>query len=59
MTNIGMKSTLQDLIYPVCERIYSDESVCIHHKVLMGSTADMDEIAMAIEKIYNNVDELL
>jgi len=44
---------------PICERIYSDESVCIHHKVLMGSTADMDEIALAIEKIYNNVDELL
>lgn len=46
-------------ILPVCKRIYSEESVCIHHKVLMGSTADMDEIAKAIEKIYNNVDELL
>ena len=46
-------------VLPVCERIFSEESVCIHHKVLMGNKADMDEIARAIEKIYNNVDELL
>ena len=46
-------------VLPVCERIFSEESVCIHHKVLMGNKADMDEITLAIEKIYNNVDELL
>ena len=43
---------------PVCTRIYSEESVCIHHKVLMGNKADMDVIAQAITKIYNNVEEL-
>ena len=46
-------------VLPVCERIFSEESVCIHHKILMGNKADMDEITLAIEKIYNNVDELL
>lgn len=44
---------------PVCERIFAEESVCIHHKVLMGSKADMEEIASAIIKIRDNVDELL
>ena len=44
---------------PVCERIFAEESVCIHHKVLMGSKADMEEIARAIIKIRDNVDELL
>ena len=43
---------------PVSERIYFEESICIHHKILMGSKADMDQIAEAISKIYNNTDEL-
>ena len=43
---------------PVCHRIFSEESVCFHHSVLMGSRADMDLIAKAIEKISENVDEL-
>ncbi len=44
---------------PVCERIYDEESVCLHHKVLMGPQSDMDQIAEAISKIYDNVDELV
>lgn len=44
---------------PVCDKIYSEESVCIHHKVLMGTKTDMDLIANAIKKIYTQVDELL
>lgn len=44
---------------PVCERIFKEESVCIHHKILMGSTADMDLVASAINKIYEHVGELL
>ncbi|GAI76199.1 unnamed protein product, partial [marine sediment metagenome] len=44
---------------PVCERIYHEESVCMHHKVLMGIKADMDMIAAAIKKIYDNAEELL
>jgi L-glutamine:2-deoxy-scyllo-inosose/3-amino-2,3-dideoxy-scyllo-inosose aminotransferase len=42
---------------PVCERIYNEESVCLHHKVLMGTKEDMDMIVDAIKKIYNNVAE--
>ncbi|MCP5061233.1 MAG: DegT/DnrJ/EryC1/StrS family aminotransferase [Ignavibacteriae bacterium] len=44
---------------PVCERIYKEESVCLHHKALMGTKEDMDMIVEAIKKIYNNVDELI
>lgn len=44
---------------PVCERIFNEESVCLHHKILMGTKADMDLIATAIKKIYANAEELL
>lgn len=44
---------------PVCEKIYKEEAVCFHHIVLMGSKADMDLIAAAIKKIYDNAEELL
>jgi len=44
---------------PVCERIFEEESVCLHHKILMGTRADMDLIATAIKKIYTNAEELL
>jgi L-glutamine:2-deoxy-scyllo-inosose/3-amino-2,3-dideoxy-scyllo-inosose aminotransferase len=43
---------------PVCDRIHSEESACIHHKVLMGSKADMDMIASAIMKIHDNAEQL-
>lgn len=43
---------------PVCERIFKEESVCLHHKVLMGTRADMDLIANAIKKIYENAESL-
>jgi len=43
---------------PVCDRIHFEESVCIHHKILMGTKADMDMIASAIKKIYDNAEEL-
>ncbi len=38
---------------PVCDRIYYEESVCLHHKVLMGTKADIDMIAAAIQKIHD------
>ena len=44
---------------PVCERIFKEESVCLHHKVLMGTMADMDLVAHAIKKIYTQAEELL
>jgi L-glutamine:2-deoxy-scyllo-inosose/3-amino-2,3-dideoxy-scyllo-inosose aminotransferase len=43
---------------PVCDRIHFEESVCIHHKILMGTKADMDLIASAIEKVYDNAKQL-
>ncbi len=44
---------------PVCERIHKEESVCFHHKVLMGNKTDMEEIAEAIKKVYDHAGELL
>jgi L-glutamine:2-deoxy-scyllo-inosose/3-amino-2,3-dideoxy-scyllo-inosose aminotransferase len=44
---------------PVSNRAYREESVCFHHSVLMGATKDMDQIAEAIVKIQENVDQLL
>lgn len=44
---------------PACERIHQEESVCFHHKVLMGTKADMDQMAEAIRKIYDSADELM
>ena len=43
---------------PVYLRIYSQESACFHHTVLMGTKTDMDLIVKAIEKIYDNAEEL-
>ena len=44
---------------PVCERIFEEESVCLHHKILMGTQSDMDLIAGAIWKIYGRTEELM
>jgi L-glutamine:2-deoxy-scyllo-inosose/3-amino-2,3-dideoxy-scyllo-inosose aminotransferase len=44
---------------PVCDRVHFEESVCVHHKVLMGSKADMELIANAIRKIYDNAESLM
>ncbi|SDL81830.1 DegT/DnrJ/EryC1/StrS family aminotransferase [Kriegella aquimaris] len=43
---------------PVSERIFEKESVCLHHKILMGTKADMDLIARAIQKVYDNAESL-
>lgn len=43
---------------PVCHRIHREESVCLHHAVLMGTSADMDLVIEATRKIYDNADEL-
>ncbi|GGW28450.1 DegT/DnrJ/EryC1/StrS family aminotransferase [Arenibacter certesii] len=44
---------------PVCERVFKEESVCLHHKVLMGTKSDMELIASAIKKIFNYAEELI
>jgi L-glutamine:2-deoxy-scyllo-inosose/3-amino-2,3-dideoxy-scyllo-inosose aminotransferase len=43
---------------PVCDRIHFEESVCLHHKVLMGTRTDTEMIADAIMKIYDNAGSL-
>lgn len=43
---------------PVCDRIFFEESVCMHHKVLMGTKEDMEMIAAAIKKIYANAESI-
>jgi L-glutamine:2-deoxy-scyllo-inosose/3-amino-2,3-dideoxy-scyllo-inosose aminotransferase len=46
-------------VLPVCDRVFKEESVCIHHKVLMGTNADMDMVAASIKKIYDNAEALM
>jgi L-glutamine:2-deoxy-scyllo-inosose/3-amino-2,3-dideoxy-scyllo-inosose aminotransferase len=43
---------------PVCQRVHDELSVCLHFTALMGTKADMDQILEAIQKIYDNTDEL-
>ncbi|MBK7106994.1 MAG: DegT/DnrJ/EryC1/StrS family aminotransferase [Ignavibacteriae bacterium] len=43
---------------PVCEKLFNETSVCFHHKILMGTKNDMENIVEAIKKIYENVEEL-
>lgn len=44
---------------PVCDRIHFEESVCIHHKILMGTKKDMEMIAAAIKKIFENAELII
>lgn len=44
---------------PVAERAAYEESVWIPHNLLLGSEADVDDIVEAIQKIQDNVHELL
>jgi dTDP-4-amino-4,6-dideoxygalactose transaminase len=44
---------------PVAERAAYLESVWLPHQLLLGSPDDVDQIVEAVEKIQNNVDELL
>ncbi len=43
---------------PVTERAAYEESVWLHHHVLLGSEKDVDDIVEAIGKIRDNLDEL-
>lgn len=36
---------------PVAERIYKHESVCLHHRILLGEREDMDQIVEAVKKV--------
>ena len=43
---------------PVCDKIHFEGSACIHHKILMGTKADMELVAAAIQKIYDQAENL-
>jgi L-glutamine:2-deoxy-scyllo-inosose/3-amino-2,3-dideoxy-scyllo-inosose aminotransferase len=43
---------------PVCDKIHFEASACIHHKILMGTKADMELVAAAIKKVYDNAEWL-
>ncbi len=44
---------------PVASKIYTETSLCCHHKILLGTKNDMDKIYAAVEKIKLKVSELL
>jgi L-glutamine:2-deoxy-scyllo-inosose/3-amino-2,3-dideoxy-scyllo-inosose aminotransferase len=43
---------------PVCEDAHRKSGIAAHHKFLMGSKKDMDDIATAVKKIVKNIGEL-
>jgi L-glutamine:2-deoxy-scyllo-inosose/3-amino-2,3-dideoxy-scyllo-inosose aminotransferase len=43
---------------PECEAVFNKNGVVIHHHALMGPRSDMDDIARAVAKLVENVDEL-
>lgn len=43
---------------PVCDKIHFDGSACVHHKILLGEKADMDLVANAIRKVYEEAEQL-
>ncbi|NLP48878.1 MAG: DegT/DnrJ/EryC1/StrS family aminotransferase [Clostridiales bacterium] len=47
-----------DLHLPVVERIGDEEGMWLVHNILLGNHKDMDDIADAMIKVYENADEL-
>lgn len=43
---------------PVCKDAHEKSGVCIHHHVLLGTRKDMDDIAAAVAKTVENIEEL-
>ena len=43
---------------PVCTDAATKSGVCVHHRALMGTKKDMDDIANAVAKIVEHIDEL-
>jgi L-glutamine:2-deoxy-scyllo-inosose/3-amino-2,3-dideoxy-scyllo-inosose aminotransferase len=42
---------------PVCTEANAKSGVCVHHSALMNTLKDMDDIAAAVRKIVDNLDE--
>ena len=43
---------------PACQKAFEDEAVVIWQSFLLTGHADMDEIVWAVEKLYDNREEL-
>lgn len=43
---------------PNCEKLCSSQAVWIEQRLLLGTQQDMDDIADAFEKVYENRDQL-
>ena len=43
---------------PVCVEAHTKSGLTIHHQLLMNSKKDMDEVAAAVKKVVDNIDEL-
>jgi dTDP-4-amino-4,6-dideoxygalactose transaminase len=44
---------------PMCEKAHHEESVCAHHKLLLGSKEDMDRVIESISKVIKHRSELM
>ena len=43
---------------PVAERACRAEAIWLEHRLLLGTTQDMDDIVAAMQKVIKNIDEL-
>jgi L-glutamine:2-deoxy-scyllo-inosose/3-amino-2,3-dideoxy-scyllo-inosose aminotransferase len=44
---------------PACWKAHLEESVCVHHSILLGGKKDIEQFAAAVAKIRDHVDELV
>jgi dTDP-4-amino-4,6-dideoxygalactose transaminase len=54
----GSSTDYKNCRCPVAEKAAYDESIWLHHPLLLGTTQDLDDIAEAIEKIQASAGEL-
>ena len=43
---------------PVCKDANERSGVAAHHAMLMGTKSDMDDVAKAVAKVVENLDDL-
>jgi hypothetical protein len=55
---LGGRLPWEGTFCPVAEKAAFEESVWLHHRLLLGTEADVDSVVEAIAKIRATVDEL-
>ena len=55
---LGGRLPWRETSCPVAERAAFEESVWLHHRILLGTKADVDSVIDAVAKIRDNLDEL-